>query len=75
MLCGIPVKIKSNLCKIRRISINPIMVAQSSVQSLNKKPYNVDLETFFFVALRPKSTAMVMAGWSVQLTTLFPWQA
>ena len=28
-----------------------------------------------FVALRPKSTAMVMAGWSVHLTTLFPVQA
>ena len=28
-----------------------------------------------FVALRPKSTAMVMAGWSVHLTTLFPGQA
>ena len=26
-----------------------------------------------FVALRPKSTAMVMAGWSVHLTTLFSW--
>ena len=30
---------------------------------------------FFFVALRPKSTAMVMAGRSVHLTTLFPGQA
>ena len=30
---------------------------------------------FVFVALRPKSTAMVMAGWSVHLTTLFPGQA
>ena len=30
---------------------------------------------FFFVALRLKSTAMVMAGWSVHLTTLFPGQA
>ena len=29
----------------------------------------------FFVALRPKSTAMVMAGRSVHLTTLFPGQA
>ena len=29
----------------------------------------------FFCALRPKSTAMVMAGWSVHLTTLFPGQA
>ena len=28
-----------------------------------------------FVALRPKSTAMVMAGRSVLLTTLFPGQA
>ena len=28
-----------------------------------------------FVALRPKSTANVMAGWSVHLTTLFPGQA
>ena len=28
-----------------------------------------------FVALRPKSTAMVMAGWSVHPTTLFPGQA
>ena len=28
-----------------------------------------------FVALRPKSTAMVIAGRSVHLTTLFPWQA
>ena len=29
----------------------------------------------FFVALRPTSTAMVIAGWSVHLTTLFPGQA
>ena len=28
-----------------------------------------------YVALRPKSTAMVMAGRSVHLTTLFPGQA
>ena len=28
-----------------------------------------------FVALRPKSTAMVIAGWSVHLTTLFAGQA
>ena len=28
-----------------------------------------------FVALRPKSTAMVMAGRSVYLNTLFPGQA
>ena len=29
----------------------------------------------FFVSLRPKSTAMVIAGRSVHLTTLFPGQA
>ena len=30
---------------------------------------------FVFVALRPMSTAMVFAGRSVHLTTLFPGQA
>ena len=30
---------------------------------------------FFFVALRPMSTAMVIAGPSVHFTTLFPGQA
>ena len=30
---------------------------------------------FVFVALRPMSTAMVIAGWSVHLTTPFPGQA
>ena len=30
---------------------------------------------FVFVALRPMSTAMVIAGQSVHLTTLFPGQA
>ena len=30
---------------------------------------------FFFVALRPMSTAMVIAGRSVHLTALFPGQA
>ena len=32
-------------------------------------------DNFGFVALRPKSTAMVIAGRSVHLTTLFPGQA
>ena len=34
-----------------------------------------DLFVCLFVALRPKSTAMVFAGRSVHLTTLFPGQA
>ena len=39
-------------------------------------PYLEDVCLFVcFVALRPKSTAMVMAGRSVHLTTLFPGQA
>ena len=38
---------------------------------------NVQILFYFicYVALRPKSTAMVIAGWSVLLTTLFPGQA
>ena len=35
----------------------------------------LDMVICLFVALRPKSTAMVIAGWSVHLTTLFPGQA
>ena len=39
--------------------------------------YTISLYIYFFVfvALRPKSTAMVIAGRSVNLTTLFPGQA
>ena len=36
---------------------------------------DLSLVLFVFVALRPMSTAMVIAGWSVHLTTLFPGQA
>ena len=35
----------------------------------------IGLFVCLFVALRPKSTAMVIAGRSVHLTTLFPGQA
>ena len=35
----------------------------------------ISLLFFCFVALHPKSTAMVIAGLSVHLTTLFPGQA
>ena len=38
-------------------------------------PYGVSDHLFVFVALRPMSTAMVIAGRSVHLTTLFPGQA
>ena len=43
------------------------------VMNLLKEGGNVCL--FVFVALRPMSTAMVIAGRSVHLTTLFPGQA
>ena len=36
---------------------------------------NINCRLVGFVALRPKSTAMVIAGRSVHLTTLFPGQA
>ena len=49
------------------------LMSQSTamLMSLPTKPFFF----FCFVALRPKSTAMVMAGRSVHLTTLFPGQA
>ena len=42
---------------------------------LNFTQIGADRRLFVFVALRPKSTAMVIAGQSVHLTTLFPGQA
>ena len=47
-----------------------ILETKSDVK-VNAKMKNL----FFFVALRPKSTAMVIAGRSVHLTILFPGQA
>ena len=50
-----------------------------TVQSLYNAMFGVDGNGSFiswlvgFVALRPKSTAMVIAGRSVHLTTLFSW--
>ena len=50
--------------------------------SNNSRPLNFNINAVVlklivvgFVALRPKSTAMVIAGRSVHLTTLFPGQA
>ena len=52
-------------------------VSSVSYCSIYRK--SLPLEKLFwlvgFVALRPKSTAMVIAGRSVHLTTLFPGQA
>ena len=42
-------------------------------EDLDEMPQNVCLFLFVFVALRPMSTAMVIVGRSVHLTTLFSW--
>ena len=44
---------------------------------MKTKGFHAKIRCLFvcFVALRPKSTAMVIAGRSVHLTTLFPGQA
>ena len=51
-----------------------ILINQLSTQGEYFKP---KFTKYFvcFVALRPKSTAMVIAGWSFHLNTLFPGQA
>ena len=47
-----------------------------SLVHANKPHINLRIALFvYFVALRPKSTAKVMVGRSVHLTTLFPEQA
>ena len=69
------------------VNLAPISLWQSTLNVLNLD-LNLILPLFFilkmlsayylfvcFVALCPKSTAMVMAGQSVHLTTLFPGQA
>ena len=48
----------------------------ASISELPHEKTNIEAVLFVcFVALRPKSTAMVRAGWSVHLTTLFLEQA
>ena len=52
------------------------MAADGGISLVFYLEVEVILEVLFvFVALRPKSTAMVIAGRSVHLTTLFPGQA
>ena len=47
-------------------------ISHSFVQFLNRLVlHSYQIHTSCFVALRPKSTAMIMAGLSVHLTTLF----
>ena len=62
---GINTSVHSNL--------KPLLIEQNPCSN---KAVHMLLDLFVcFVALGPKSTAMVMAGRSVHLTTLFPGQA
>ena len=49
------------------------LLKRAFLQSLVKIPASSQEMFVCFVALRPKSTAMVMAGRSVHQTTLFSW--
>ena len=53
--------------------ISKTFIRSSSLIHLYQRSRHVGFVCF--VALRPKSTAMVIAGWSVHLSTLFPGQA
>ena len=46
-----------------------------TVNMVKAAPHECVFMFVCFVALRPKSAAMVMVGRSVHLTKLFPWQA
>ena len=59
-----------NNFKEGHIRIITAKFGQNSASSLGG-----DVCLFVFVALRPMSTAMVIAGRSVHITTLFPGQA
>ena len=68
-------------CLIYYTGVVPLAEGKSSLQRVINKWYTGVEEPkrhyclFVFVALRPMSTAMVIAGRSVHLTTLFPGQA
>ena len=55
------------------------LLQKNSFRNTTRESNGLDPDQFFFVlffvALRPMSTAMVIVGRSVHLTTLFPGQA
>ena len=59
---------------VQGVSVHLDQLESKFKQSLTDVPRYIILFVCF-VSLRPKSTAMVMAGRSVHLTTLFPGQA
>ena len=69
-----------NFIKVRGHIAFCFSIQFSILRLLESQHQNPEFRNFVclfvcFVALRPKSTAMVMAGQSVHLTTLFPGQA
>ena len=54
---------------------NNVVCATSKASDQPAHEHSLIIFLFVFVALRPMSTAMVIAGRSVHLTTHFPWQA
>ena len=76
-LSSTPIKNEKNIYQMcTKSEVHIFNVRTIIMESLNIKEVKL-LELLFvcFVALRPKSTAMVTAGRSVHLTTLFPGQA
>ena len=57
------------------LDLGLISIASLGPRASTKDESHVNFTDCLFVALRPKSTAMVIAGRSVHLTTLFPGQA
>ena len=71
--------VKNFFCDITRHSYRlwkncKVCTLQHSAVPINLRIF-LDMSVCFVVALRPKSTAMVIAGRSVHLITLFPGQA
>ena len=68
-LLSLQPEIQVNICKLQKID-------QIELCFMNAHMFRPDfLFVCLFVVLRPKSTAMVIAGRSVHLITLFPGQA
>ena len=65
-------KYKKVHCMTLDLGVNAIEIRHPVPVTVCGRCTLFEVATFFFVALRPKSTAMVMARRSVHLTTLFP---
>ena len=66
---------KVNKYKVACVCISSYSFTSIPLELFRYLGYGLKVLFVCFVALRPKSTAMVIAGRSVHLTTLFPGQA